>query len=463
MAMKGAKQAKRLAAWGAAWVGMTGLAWGQWSGTNPVTTNSKVGIGTATPDSMLVVNDPGTTDAVVASFYRNVSAGAGTSLLLGRAASAGEMGVIKMFPNATTGRLFLGLWGDSPSSGVGLNVLKGGSVGIGTASPQGTLHVVHPNEAVGYTYFDSSADTNWYRTLLNIRRSRGTAAAKTAVQNNDYLGSFRFWGYDGATFQEAAGIDALVNGSPSTTSMPSDLLFRTTGVNSTSPTERMRITSSGNVGIGTTVPAMPLHVLTSSNSAVGARITNTNTGTSAYTFLQMENNNDAMTGLLRMSSTNTAYAGAGGLVLYSLGAYPVGIVTNNVQRLIVTGGGNVGIGTTSPAHALSVNGTIQAKEVLVNTGWADHVFQPQYRLKPLGELASYIREKGHLPGIPTEADVKAKGVGLAEMQVKLLEKIEELTLHMIAAEERSRLLERKNRDLEERLSKLATRVEGGAR
>ena len=116
--------------------------------------------------------------------------------------------------------------------------------------------------------------------------------------------------------------------------------------------------------------------------------------------------------------------------------------------------GNVGIGTINPQNALSVNGTVQAKEVLVNTGWSDYVFAPGYRLAPLSEVAAYIRKNRHLPSIPRAAEVEKHGVNLGEMQSKLLAKIEELTLHMIRAEERSTQLEKLNRALEARLALL---------
>jgi hypothetical protein len=116
--------------------------------------------------------------------------------------------------------------------------------------------------------------------------------------------------------------------------------------------------------------------------------------------------------------------------------------------------GNVGIGTTAPQYKLAVNGTIGAKEVIVtNIGWSDYVFRPGYRLRPLSEVGAYIRAHRHLPGIPSEAEVKEKGVSLGEMQAKLLAKIEELTLHMIQQE-------KENRELRERLARLETRAAG---
>jgi hypothetical protein len=114
--------------------------------------------------------------------------------------------------------------------------------------------------------------------------------------------------------------------------------------------------------------------------------------------------------------------------------------------------GNVGIGTTAPQYKLSVSGTIGAKEVIVtNTGWSDYVFKPDYRLKPLKEIAAYIKANHHLPGIPSEADVREKGVSVGEMQAKLLAKVEELTMHMIQAEERNDRLEGEVRQLRSRL------------
>jgi hypothetical protein len=120
------------------------------------------------------------------------------------------------------------------------------------------------------------------------------------------------------------------------------------------------------------------------------------------------------------------------------------------EQMVLTPAGNVGIGTTSPQHTLSVNGTIQAKEVLVNTGWSDYVFAPDYKLKSLTEVAAFIRANHHLPDIPSEAEVKEKGVSLGDMQSKLLAKIEELTLQMIQLNQKNSALEKKVAQLEGR-------------
>jgi hypothetical protein len=118
------------------------------------------------------------------------------------------------------------------------------------------------------------------------------------------------------------------------------------------------------------------------------------------------------------------------------------------NQSITSRGGNVGIGTYSPQYKLSVNGTIQAKEVLVNSGWADYVFRPDYRVRPLSEVAEFIKANHHLPDIPSEDEVKEKGVSLGEMQSKLLAKIEELTLQMIRLNEKNEQLEQTLRQLQ---------------
>ncbi|WP_404421595.1 hypothetical protein [Nibricoccus sp. IMCC34717] len=116
--------------------------------------------------------------------------------------------------------------------------------------------------------------------------------------------------------------------------------------------------------------------------------------------------------------------------------------------LRIDSSGNVSIGIQTATEKLSVNGRIRAREVIVeNTGWADHVFAADYRLTPLSEVEKHIREKGTLPGVPSASEVESNGVSLNKMQALLLEKVEELTLHMIA-------LEKENRALRERISKV---------
>lgn len=115
---------------------------------------------------------------------------------------------------------------------------------------------------------------------------------------------------------------------------------------------------------------------------------------------------------------------------------------------------SVGIGTTTldNSYALSVNGSIRAKEIVVESGWADFVFAADYRLAPLDEVAAFIDRNGHLPDVPSAAQVAAAGVPLGEMQTRLLQKIEELTLHMIALDRDVRRLQSDNAGLRERLA-----------
>jgi hypothetical protein len=85
---------------------------------------------------------------------------------------------------------------------------------------------------------------------------------------------------------------------------------------------------------------------------------------------------------------------------------------------------------------LLVGGQIKAEEVLVvQDVWADHVFSDDYRLRSLSELKAFIETHNHLPGIPDEEEVKEQGVNIAEMNSKLLEKVEELTLYILEQQE----------------------------
>jgi len=104
----------------------------------------------------------------------------------------------------------------------------------------------------------------------------------------------------------------------------------------------------------------------------------------------------------------------------------------NSNILSVHRNGNVGIGTSTPSSKLSVNGTIRAREIKVeNAAWPDYVFEKGYQLPSLEASALHIKSKGHLPDIPSADEVKANGIDLGEMNAKLLQKIEELTLHLI--------------------------------
>jgi hypothetical protein len=108
------------------------------------------------------------------------------------------------------------------------------------------------------------------------------------------------------------------------------------------------------------------------------------------------------------------------------------LITNGTEKMRITTAGFVGINTAHPQGELAVNGTIYSKKVKVTQlSWADYVFEKNYHLPDLKEVARYIRQNKHLPDVPSAAEVEKQGIDLGDNQAILLKKIEELTLYLI--------------------------------
>ncbi|MES2798211.1 MAG: hypothetical protein V4683_19740 [Bacteroidota bacterium] len=104
------------------------------------------------------------------------------------------------------------------------------------------------------------------------------------------------------------------------------------------------------------------------------------------------------------------------------------VVINNIPN------GKVGIGRYPSIYNLEVNGTIKSNEVIVESGWADYVFEENYKLKSLKEVASFITKNKHLPDVPSAKEIQENGAKLSEITTKMMAKIEELTLYLIKQE-----------------------------
>jgi hypothetical protein len=164
--------------------------------------------------------------------------------------------------------------------------------------------------------------------------------------------------------------------------------------------------SGGNVGIGTTSPSQQLHI----NRSTGAN-------------LRLQSS----TSIWDVQSDAFSY-GTFGFVNYTNG--PADAATS---MIIKSSNGYVGIGTASPDAKLAVKGTIHAEEVKVDLSvpGPDYVFEKDYALMSLEETKAYIEKHKHLPEVPSAKEMETNGVNLSEMNMILLKKVEELTLHAI--------------------------------
>jgi hypothetical protein len=289
-------------------------------------------------------------------------------------------------------------------------------VGIGTANPQAKLHIVQS----AYTSVQS------YAAPVTNDATREGLLLQAYINNTD--------GY-----RRYADIVSLgyQNGSYG----GSAIRLLTNAQNSTTAVERMRIDRNGYIGINQTAPLQGLHV--STNILIDGI------------------NSSILFGETAGASTVGEYgieydgvsSGIKGLNIWKPWGSHNGSGGQGFRNYIIfcNDDGNVGIGVDpaniNASYKLSVCGAIRAQAITVNTGWCDFVFDKDYKLRSIEEVESFINTNGHLPEIPTTADVEKNGVSLGDVQAKLLQKVEELTLYVID-------LNRQNQKLQAQVNEL---------
>ncbi|MBL7743638.1 MAG: hypothetical protein JNN00_09230 [Chitinophagaceae bacterium] len=346
--------------------------------------------------------------------------------------------------------------------------INGGNVGIGTSNPASKLTIQTPLNSTGWRHSAGSDE-------IIVQEAVGAVSASVGTVTNN---AFRIMANSEGKLHVYPGGEVIVgtNTTPSfgKFSVETDnnsygvshistqgniLATRiggtSAGVGTFSATD-MRIfcngqsnmffaSVNGNVGIGVNMndPQFQLDVANRIRirSAVGstAGVWFNNPGNSAAI---------AFMGVLDNSTAGIYGSGAGWGLTMNTNNGNVGIGTTfPLQKLDVNGNalisGNVGIGTVNPSYKLSVNGTIQSKEVIVETGWADYVFEKNYKLLSLSEVEKFIQQNKHLPNIPSAKEIEENGLQLGNVQKRMMEKIEELTLYVIELRKEIELLKNK--------------------
>ena len=312
--------------------GVLGFSTGSTQQALTILANGNVGIGTTNPTTKLELQSTYTSSATnhFATFARN---GGAINAVIGYNA----VNIDYMYVGTGTAHPF----GLRSNNTLALYIDTAQNVGIGTTNPPLKLTVVG-NIRAGY-------DANIGVTL---------GVSPVGIPTND-LNSYILWG-DEASF---GGVNGDLIYIPRTSSGASHRFY--TG--STTPQERLRINSNGNVGIGTGNPQSKLHVQTSfvSGAARGGSFTQTlfesNQATASYWEFQANasSTNDI---LFSKSNTGSSY----GIVGYDHATDALRFFANSAERVRIDSSGNVGIGTTDPTNPLHVYGS-NSNIVIANT------------------------------------------------------------------------------------------------
>ena len=297
-----------------------------------------------------------------------------------------------------------------------MRINQNGKVGIGTVDPQSKLEVYHSTQ----------------RTVQINPQNQLDVTGNSSLTIKEFVPSIEF--HDSSS--SSADAVAFVNGNRF-------YIGKKTGTKITSSSLFNVNLNNGNVGIGKANPSEKLEV----NGGVKASSFSVN-GSSFSSRLTSNLLQFSRDGFSYIDNTNT-----NGSIAIRTGG------TSNID-LLVKSDGKVGIGTIDTgSHRLAVEGSIGAREIKVEaTGWSDFVFEKEYKLPTLTQVENHIKEKGHLKDIPSAAEVKKDGFFLGEMDAKLLQKIEELTLYTIEQENKIKSTEDVNKKLLSIIDKLEKRV-----
>lgn len=230
-------------------------------------------------------------------------------------------------------------------------------------------------------------------------------------------------------------------------------------------TDRMALSSSGYLGLGTIAPSVAIEVEGTTDAASEIYIKGGNSSFPTQRFSRINGTHAAPTALssgkflgrIMFDGYNgTSYTSSSSIYCLSSelwsstakGSYLTFYTTQNgtntfSEKLRIDHNGNVGIGTTTPDNKLDVKGIIRAEEVVVETGWADYVFEENYELNELEKVEAFIKENKHLPNVPSAKEIQESGAHVADLMTKMMAKIEELTLYTIKQQKEIDELKRK--------------------
>lgn len=292
-----------------------------------------VSIGTTTASSKFNIHASATGDVATflssngdANVYIRAKDTAVSHLVFGNESNT-NFGELRVNTGAQTGGAGAVIIDAGGIGGNDLMLLNGGSLAIGGVIPSAKLHVTGAS-ATQTVLFDTVSNTQNHESTLNFRKSSGTNQNSFAVTaNGENLGRVNFQGVDTANVaRSSASVYAVQSAASGADYVPADLIFGTS--NSASLVqERMRITAAGNIGIGTTTPASHLTVNSGGNTSVDI-----SAPAGGYASLAFSTDGGANWVLRRPPSTTD-------LRLYD----------GTADRVTFQNGGNVGIGTTSPA------------------------------------------------------------------------------------------------------------------
>lgn len=186
----------------------------------------------------------------------------------------------------------------------------------------------------------------------------------------------------------------------------------------TGGSNNLTVTGDGNVGIGTLNPSAKLHV-------------------AGRTYIR--GNGEVLT-IDGTSNPNIAFYNSGlykSFISQSPSELFIG-VNNAKLHLDASQIAIGGVIDAASAYKLTVTGKIICEELKVQLqdAWPDYVFEKKYDLMPLSQLRNFIQDNNHLPNIPAAASIQKEGIEVGEMQRKMMEKIEELTLYILQLEEK---------------------------
>ncbi len=397
-----------------------------------------VGIGTTNPLMKFHVSN---TDSAVAIFEntQTLNTDIKNALYFKTGNTNPYTGAIKTIGQSTnSARLGLFTFSNSNANNLKerLSILDNGNVGIGTTTPSSALEING-----------------------QIKITGGTPGVGQLLESD--ANGLATWSDKSASFLPAGAIGNTLRNNGSSWVSTSNLFNNGT-----------------NIGIGTTTPASPLSFASiggdkinlyqeATNQIYGMGITTgtlqiytPNTGArniafgagSSATFVQsaLLTNTGSFSiqggdaGYIFKDRTDNTYGGwnwyanAGKASLYRYGSGD--LMTFNAN-------GSVCIGTTTPAtgYMLNVYGKIIGEEVRVQlkAAWPDYVFDHNYKKLSLPELEKYVAQNKHLPNIPSAAEVEKDGQLLGDVQRKMLEKIEELSLYIIEQNKKIEALEKR--------------------